>query len=235
MSLSMYYIQENVVVKTALSSYNVLVHILIGMIVGVSLLFGVTKNYNATSVPEDIILLHILLCVPGFTLLMSESIMAMTSYNAWSSILSKTNKRRAHWVIQILASGLGLTGSIIIMSYNDVNFNTSHGQFGLVTLIFTVVNMTLGVASLFSHKLRRFIPPILFKIVHIVLGIITYVSACTCLCLAFNKDMFKIWTNESVAVGVIIIISCVTFLVLINPFTTLCKKIIKIIKVRSEK
>lgn len=65
MSLSMYYIQENVVMKTVLSSYNVLVHILIGMIVGVSLLFGVSNNNMTSTVPQDIILLHILLCVPG--------------------------------------------------------------------------------------------------------------------------------------------------------------------------
>ncbi|XP_075976895.1 transmembrane reductase CYB561D2-like [Anticarsia gemmatalis] len=235
MAESMFVLEENVFVKTILSSYNVLVHILLGMIVGISLLFAVKLDYNATSVPEDIILLHILLCVPGYTLIMTQSIMSMTHYNTWSSSLSIANKRRVHWILQVIGSGFGLTGSIIIMVYKDVNFNTLHGQFGLVTLIFTIISMINGVTSLLSHRLRRFIPPILSKITHIVLGIVAYASASACLCYAFNKTMFKLWTSDSVALGVISITGIFTLMVLINPLVNLCKKFIKLIKTRLEK
>lgn len=225
-------IEGKLFVKTILSSYNVLVHILMGMIVGVALLFAVKKRYNEPSVPEDIILLHILLCVPGYILIMSQSILSMTSYNTWSSSLSEVNKRRAHWILQILGAGMAATGSIMIMIYKDVNFDTLHGKVGLVALVFTTVSVVVGIAALFSNNLRKFIPPIVSKITHIVLGIVTYASASTALCYAFDKTMFKLWTSDNVALGVISFTGIFTLIILINPLVTLSKKIITLIRTK---
>lgn len=64
-----------------------------------------------------------------YQLLMAQSILSLSG-NGWSSKLRLVDKRRAHWILQILGSGLALAGSFIKILDKTVHWNTYHGQFG---------------------------------------------------------------------------------------------------------
>ncbi|PZC77753.1 transmembrane reductase CYB561D2 [Helicoverpa armigera] len=230
MSSSMFTYEENNIVKTILSGCNVLVNFLMGVIVALPLLFAVVKDFNEPSAPDNIIMLHILLCVPGYQLLMSHSFLSLCPYNSWSSTLKKANQRRAHWILQLLASGMAISGSIIIMINKDTNFTTTHGRLGLSALIFTMLNLITGVPTLFAHSLKRFIPKSVFKLIHIILGITAFALATSCLCHGYNKESFRTWTNDRVTSGIIAFTVIFTFLMLVNPLITLGKKVYRLIE-----
>lgn len=221
----MFNYEDNNFIKTILSSYNVLVHLLLGVVIAVPLLFAVVKEFNATSAPDNIIMLHILLCVPGYQLLMSQAFLSLCPYNTWSSHLKKSNKRHAHWILQLLGSAMAVAGSIIIMIYKDVNFNTTHGRLGLVTVIFTTLSLFSGIPTLFAHALKRFMPSSVSKLTHIVLGITTFALASSCLCYGYNKNSFRTWTGDRVTNGVIAFTGIFTFIMIINPLVTMGKRI----------
>lgn len=61
----MFSYEDNSATKTALSLYNVFVHILMGVIVGIPLLFAVLMDFKETSAPSDILMIHVVLCVLG--------------------------------------------------------------------------------------------------------------------------------------------------------------------------
>lgn len=61
---------------------------------------------------------------------MAESILSLYSENGWSTKLRLVDKRRAHWILQILGSGIALAGNFIKIVDKNVHWNTYHGQFG---------------------------------------------------------------------------------------------------------
>lgn len=61
---------------------------------------------------------------------MAESILSLSPHNGWSSHLRVVDKRRAHWILQILGSGMAIAGSIIKSLDKSINWNTLHGIFG---------------------------------------------------------------------------------------------------------
>ncbi|KAJ8719596.1 hypothetical protein PYW08_011771 [Mythimna loreyi] len=228
--MAMFSYEDNSFVKMILSSYNVLVHLLLGVLIAIPLLFAVVQKFYATSVPDNIIMLHILLCVPGYQLLMSQAFLCLCPYNAWSSHLKRSNKIHAHWILQLLGSAMAITGSIVIMIYKDVNFNTTHGRLGLVAVIFTTMSLLTGVPTFFSESLKRFIPSTVSKLTHIVLGITSFALASACLCHAYNKFSFRTWTGDQAANGVIAFTAIFTFIMSINPLITMCKRIYSVVE-----
>lgn len=61
---------------------------------------------------------------------MAEAILSLSPNNGWSSRLRLVDKRRAHWILQLLGSGLALGGSFLKILDKNVHWNTLHGQFG---------------------------------------------------------------------------------------------------------
>ncbi|KAJ8720221.1 hypothetical protein PYW07_012264 [Mythimna separata] len=195
-----------------------------------SIVNQVVQEFHVISVPSNIIMLHILLCVPGYQLLMTQAFLSLCPYNAWSSHLKKSNKIHAHWILQVLASAMAITGSVVIMIYKDVNFNTTHGRLGLVAVIFTAMSLLTGVPTFFSNSLKRFIPSSVSKLTHIVMGVTTFALATSCLCHGYNMFSFRNWTGDQVANGVIAFTAIFTFIMMINPLVTMCKRIYGVVE-----
>ncbi|CAH2090345.1 unnamed protein product [Euphydryas editha] len=209
------------------SALNLLAHILIGVIVGITLHVGFQSG-----LPLEPIQQHIVLCVLGYQLLMAEAILSLCPHNGWSNRLQLEDKRKAHWILQILGSILAIAGSIIKALDNDVNWNTYHGQFALVALVFTTISLVNGLASLYAYEFRKVLPGNWSKITHICFGIVAFGASCITLCYGFDKLIFRNWASES-ADTLIAFTVIFTFIILINPAITFFNKSKRVIKMYS--
>ncbi|XP_013191579.1 uncharacterized protein LOC106135751 [Amyelois transitella] len=212
---------SDVKLKIFNSSMNVLTHILIGCTVAIAVLFTFREGeMNATRI-------HIILCVLGYQLLMAESILSLSPHNGWSSSLKLVHKRRAHWILQLLGSGLAIAGSIIKILDKSIHWNTLHGQFALVAMVFTGVSFINGLASLYAYELRRLIPGVLSKITHIIFGTVAFVSASISLCYGFDKNSFRTWSTSEMADTFIAFTAIFTFVIIVNPLVVFFDKTVK--------
>uniref|UniRef100_A0A2A4JQ72 ascorbate ferrireductase (transmembrane) n=1 Tax=Heliothis virescens TaxID=7102 RepID=A0A2A4JQ72_HELVI len=205
--------------KTFQVSLNLLTHILIGIIVGVALTFACRGGLplNTTS-------LHIVLCVIGYQLLMAQAILSLAPHNSWSAHLKMIDKRRAHWILQILGSVLAIAGSFIKILDKAVHWNTLHGQFALVALVFTVASLFNGLTSLYAYEFRKFIPAKLSKLTHICFGVVGFVAASISLCYGMDKVSFKTWTGEATGNTLIAFVGIFTAVIIIAPMLNFFSK-----------
>ncbi|CAG9583195.1 unnamed protein product [Danaus chrysippus] len=201
------------------SSLNILAHILIGVTVGISLLFSFARG-----IPLGTTMLHIVLCVIGFQLLMSEAILSLCPYNGWSNYLRLADKKRAHTILQVVGSVLALAGCFVMVLAKNVNFNTLHGQFALVAMVFTVASLFNGLTSWYAFELRKCLPGNLSKITHIVFGIVAYAMSAISLCYGFNKGSFKNWASPDFTYTLIAFTGCFTLICIITPIFTFFEK-----------
>ncbi|XP_059062918.1 uncharacterized protein LOC131855637 [Achroia grisella] len=201
---------------------NLVTHTLIGATVGVSLLFAFRNG-----LPLNQINLHIVLCVLGYQLLMAQGFLALVPENSWSSTLRLVDRRRAHWVMQLMGSGLAIAGSIIAIQTKTVHWNTEHGQYALVAMVFTAVSLVNGLSSLYAYELSKYIrlPPNVSKVPHILFGVIAFVASAISLCYGYDKGSFRNWFTPKLAVTAIVFTSIFTFLTIINPMIVFFRKL----------
>ncbi|KAJ0176133.1 hypothetical protein K1T71_008307 [Dendrolimus kikuchii] len=206
--------------KVFQSGLNLLAHILIGSVVSVTFLFAF-----ANGIPLSATRLHLVLCVTGYQLLMAQAILSLSPNNGWSLMYSFVDKRRAHWILQIAGSGLAIAGSFIKILDKDIHWNTYHGQFALVALVFTSVCLVNGLASLWAYEVAKFIPPNLSKLTHICFGTVAFAAASITLCYGFDKGSFRSWLADYVAEVMISFTAILTFIVIVNPLITFSTKV----------
>ncbi|XP_013197247.1 uncharacterized protein LOC106140231 [Amyelois transitella] len=205
---------------------NLLAHLMIGATVGTAITFCLREGeMNTTKI-------HIILCVLGYQLLIAESILSLSPDNSWSSSLKFTQKRQAHWILQIVGSGFAITGSFIKILNQSSHWKTLHAKFALVALVFTIASLVNGVTSLFANELRRIIPGSLSKITHIIFGTIAFGAASISLCYGFNKGSFRKWTTPEVAATVIVLTASLTLIIIVNPLITFSNKTVRSLRRR---
>ncbi|XP_038212709.1 uncharacterized protein LOC119832948 [Zerene cesonia] len=204
---------------------NLLVHLLIGIVVGTCLHFSFSNG-----LPLGATAIHIVLCAIGYQLLMAQAILMLSPENAWSKVLTFRDKRRAHTILQISGSALAIAGSIIKMLDKNQNFNTLHGQFGLAAMVFTTVSLVNGVTSLYAFEWRAFCPGNISKITHILFGSVAFICASICLCYGIDKNFFRMWTGQAFADTLIAFIAIFTVIIVIAPFVNCFKKTVRFIK-----
>ncbi|XP_063364674.1 uncharacterized protein LOC134653280 [Cydia amplana] len=206
------------------SSFNQLSHILIGIIVGVSLLFALRDGF-----PTDATSQHVILCVLGYQLLMGQAILSLSPHNGWSSRLKLVHKRRAHWILQVLGSSLTLAGCHIQVVDKGVYWNTMshtfHGMFAQLSMVFSVVSLANGLTSLYANELSKFrVPPSLSKLTHICFGIVGFSTASIALCFGLDRIEFRSWASDSFTTAMIIFVAIFTTIIIINPFISFYNK-----------
>ncbi|XP_013191503.1 uncharacterized protein LOC106135685 [Amyelois transitella] len=202
------------------SSMNVLVHILIGIIVGVTVIlvysFGSPPSWG---------MLHMLLCVIGYQLLMAEGILSLSPDNGWSSFMKLRDKKRAHWILQIVGSVLAIIGTVMEIMQKNVHFDSLHGKYGLVAMVFTILSLINGLTSLYAYECRKIIPPIVSKVSHSLFGCFAFVTSSISLCYGFDMQWFREWLIiEELGTVIIVFTALFTFIVIINPFAVLYTK-----------
>ncbi|XP_045516643.1 uncharacterized protein LOC123709384 [Pieris brassicae] len=208
------------VLKIFQATLNILSHLLIGLVVGICLIFSLNPfRLPLGSTPQ-----HIVLCVIGYQLLMAEAILSLSADNGWSGVLRFRDKRRAHTILQVVGSALALAGSFIKMLDKTQNFNTLHGQFGLVAVVFTSVSLVNGLTSLYAFEWRRFCPGNISKITHICFGIVAFAAASISLCYGFDKAFFRVWATDNFTNALIGCTAAFTAIIIINPTINFFKK-----------
>lgn len=200
------------------SSLNIICHTLIGIVVGVVVVYSLTLPSGKT---KD----HIILCVVGYQLLMAQAILSLSPHNGWSAHLKLVDKKRAHWILQTVGSVLAIAGSFLKISDKNVHWNTKHGIFSLVALVFTVISLVNGLTSLYAYEFRRFLPSTLSKLTHICAGSVAFAAACVSLCYGMDKGMFSNWLGGNIANILIGFSAFFTFLIIAQPLITFYNKL----------
>ncbi|XP_063365175.1 uncharacterized protein LOC134653712 [Cydia amplana] len=212
--------QDNYNLIIIQSTLNLLSHIFVGVTVGVNLLFALRNGLPIGATPQ-----HVILCVLGYQLLMAEAILSLSYHNGWSSRLKFVDKRRAHWILQLLGSGLALAGCFIKVLDKNIHWDTLHGQFALVSMVFTTVSLVNGLTSLYAHELSKYrLSPGLSKLTHISFGIVGFAAASISLCYGYDKDQFRNWASDNFTTAMIAFVAALTFFIIINPFITFFNK-----------
>lgn len=70
---------------------------------------------------------------------MAVAILSLSTANNWSIPLSRKHRLRAHWILQLLGSALGIIGSALEINNKTVHFNSVHGQLGKISCDFLVL------------------------------------------------------------------------------------------------
>nr|XP_034833077.1 uncharacterized protein LOC117989775 [Maniola hyperantus] len=227
--------KENYSLQIFQSTLNLLAHVLIGIVVGVCMLFGFRYG-----VPLRMTNLHIVLCVIGYQLMMAEGILALCPYNSWTAGLKLVDKKRTHTILQIMGSVLAIAGSILKSLDKTTNFNTLHGRYALVAMVFTIVSLVNGVTSLYAYELRKCIPGNFSKIPHSIFGVVAFVASLISLCYGFNYSFFKTWTgverssgenqHHGFAYAMMAMSAAFTFIIIVNPIITTFNKTLRVKK-----
>ncbi|XP_063828875.1 uncharacterized protein LOC135078218 isoform X1 [Ostrinia nubilalis] len=210
--------------KAVRSLTTLLTHLFIGIVVGVSLFWSFRNGVPIGPTPQ-----HVVLCVIGFQFLMAEAILSLAP-DSWCSTLNLKHKRWVHTGLQLVGSILALVGCFIKIVDKNVNFNTLHGQYALVSMVFTSVSLVNGLTSLYAYELRKFIPGILSKLTHICFGAVALVTASVSLCYGFDKNSFRNAVTSPFTDTLIIMTGALTTIIIINPLLTMYAKFLGVIK-----
>ncbi|CAH0686163.1 unnamed protein product [Spodoptera exigua] len=221
--------EQNDILKTILFSFNVFVHMLVGITMGVPMLYAVLQNFQTDAADSEAIMHHILICIPAYQVLAAQALLSLCPFNTWSSPLKKSNKIRAHWVLHLCAYTMGVIGSVIILSSKKKHFETTHGRLGLCCLTITPLTMLTGLLCLYAYPLRRFCPVKINKLIHVVIGMACFACSSAAVCYGFDKEAFRDWMNERVTNGFIAFTGIVTSILLFNPLITVFRLIYKIL------
>ncbi|XP_063540318.1 probable transmembrane reductase CYB561D1 [Cydia strobilella] len=135
---------------------------------------------------------HVYLCTIGYVVLMAQAILTFNPNNGWSRSMRYQDKKVIHWVMQIAGSLLAIIGSIIRIVNVSNNFQTPHGILGLIAMLLTALSLVGGIIGLYTKTAA-------IKILHSCAGSLTLISAFICLCLGFDKALFRGLFNDTVA------------------------------------
>ncbi|XP_067000355.1 transmembrane reductase CYB561D2 [Anabrus simplex] len=153
----------------------------------------------------------------GTFLLMAEAVMALSPDNILTTKLGRQSKVRMHWILQAIAAVLIFIGFLTIVinknKHNKNHFQSVHAILGLITFILVILTSLGGVFALYSVKFRQLVKPVTVKLMHNIIGIITYFIGAVCLLLGLYSNWFETF-------GYTAKIICRTFVV-VSAITTL--------------
>ncbi|XP_026747045.1 cytochrome b561 domain-containing protein 2-like [Trichoplusia ni] len=166
---------------------------------------------------------HPILMTLGWMVFMTSAIHAISPGDVATQWMPIRLRSARHWILQLVSSSILLTGFIVILTNKILNnanhFTSFHGRFGLASLIFMSITMLGGIGALYSLKLKNYLPPLYTKLIHTVVGLITYFLGITTICLGFFSNW---WTF-----GTVLTYICFT-LVLISMAATVLRPVCKI-------
>ncbi|XP_072949954.1 uncharacterized protein [Epargyreus clarus] len=208
------------------ASVHTLAYLLIGACTFVVLWFAFKSS------PITVFHLHIILCVIGYQLLISFGILSLNSYGGWSTPLTMVHRRRTHWILQLIGSGLAIAGSVLMMRQKTVNFNSVHGKLALTALIITCISLMNGVMTLYRVGISRVIPARVFKTSHYFLGTAAFAISSVCLIFGYNKKSFQEWASDELSYVMMGMTAAYTLIVIAKPCYVLWGKLTEIMKIK---
>uniref|UniRef100_A0A336LK63 ascorbate ferrireductase (transmembrane) n=1 Tax=Culicoides sonorensis TaxID=179676 RepID=A0A336LK63_CULSO len=162
---------------------NTINHILIGSI-------SIYMTYLCVTLEYKLHNLHVLFSTLGYQLLMCEAILALYSGNAWTQFFTRRQKSGIHFALQILGAGLALSGiGIEIYRKGKLTWKGNHAILGLVSGIFLLINLIIGLMAFWSMKLKNWIKPVYIKLLHNLIGLLCFICGMVSLYYGFEKRL----------------------------------------------
>lgn len=144
---------------------------------------------------------HVFLYTLGWALFMTEGLLILTKENIYSKRISYLLRVRFHWIIETFALIFSLAGFICIFCFKVENegshFHTNHALYGLIAIIFSLPTCLTGLFALFNIELKRYIKPVILKLVHAVCGIVTLVMGGITMIFCLFSKWFQLRTQDS--------------------------------------
>jgi len=116
-----------------------------------------------------------------FSLLMGQAILVLSDDNILTFLhpIVKKTAREHHWIVQILAAMCNIIGFVTMLVNKNIaglrHFHSDHAILGLATIILSFVACTGGIFTLYATKLKDWVKPSYIKLIHSVIGMITFV------------------------------------------------------------
>ncbi|CAH0559303.1 unnamed protein product [Brassicogethes aeneus] len=167
---------------------------------------------------------HPILMSIGWTLLMTEGVLALEKDNSLTKSLKTLIRWRTHWIALTIAITCILTAFFIVFLNKDYSnkphFKTWHGLFGLIGTIAAVPTCINGIPLLWKMSLTHIVSPKIVKFVHVSSSIVALIFGGISLSLSVYTNWFTKHTKGSYVCFIYGVI-CVGFLttwVLVKPF-----------------
>lgn len=123
---------------------------------------------------------------------MSHAILSMADNNFLTQSLTYQKRVTVHWVLQTSALILITIAQTCIFINKNMqekeHYTTTHSLFGLITYLLTIVSSLGGIFTKFSLQFKRFVKPVITKIVHSFAGLLTYILAVVTISLGINQS-----------------------------------------------
>lgn len=160
---------------------------------------------------------------------MTQAIFSFSNDNTLTRKLSREQRLKVHWTLQICAGVSILIAFICIYTYkntkNAEHFATTHGYLGFLTLLFCLGTVGGGIFAAFSVNFRHIVKPIVVKIIHSSFGVISYSLAVLTMCYGLNHA----WTHERLSAfwinTLIGIVGVIWLYVVATPVITIVNRI----------
>uniref|UniRef100_A0A1Q3F7E3 ascorbate ferrireductase (transmembrane) n=1 Tax=Culex tarsalis TaxID=7177 RepID=A0A1Q3F7E3_CULTA len=159
----------------------------------------------------------------GYLVLMSQAVLTLSGANLLTYQRHHKTRVLIHWLLQALA-GVLITIAFVCIVLNKIrmgkaHFQTTHGLFGLITVVLTLVSIGGGVFTKYGYQLRSMVRPIYSKIMHGIAGTVTYILGSVTIGLGIYSRWFEEDNGEQVRLALLIGLIAVTLYVIINPIT----------------
>lgn len=118
---------------------------------------------------------------------MSEAIVVLAGENILTSAFSRQVNKNIHWVLQVLGLTCNLVGIGIMYNAKSAHFLSTHGILGFSSLVIMCVLAIFGYPVLIAVKLRKFVRPIVIKLVHNFLGVVCFILGMLAQCYGYRK------------------------------------------------
>ena len=160
---------------------------------------------------------------------MTNAIMTISHNNLITNSSTTRVLVLVHGILQAIAGmliSIAFTTIILSKSRNgSLHFVSLHGIFGLIAVIFTVLTTIGGVFTNYSFQFRNLLRPVIMKIVHSFLGILSYLLGMITLGYGIYTRWFRKSYVEEIQGTVLGILVVVTLYVVYKPLNIFIQRI----------
>uniref|UniRef100_A0A336MAZ1 ascorbate ferrireductase (transmembrane) n=1 Tax=Culicoides sonorensis TaxID=179676 RepID=A0A336MAZ1_CULSO len=172
---------------------------------------------------------HPILMSTGYLILMFQAILSMSNLNCWTSNLTHKQRVTLHWVLQTTALTF-ITIAFIIIFLNKIklgkaHFQTTHAIFGLFTYLLTIGVSCGGVWTKYSFQLRTYMKPVIAKISHSLMGVVTFCMAAITISLGIYSKWFSVVSTKEMQFICVSVLALSTLYVIFKPMQLCFKRI----------
>ncbi|KAL0828819.1 hypothetical protein ABMA28_003730 [Loxostege sticticalis] len=165
--------------------------------------------------------LHVILCTFGFHFFSAEAILSLNYANGWSAPMKIRHRKFAHVFLQICGLGCSVAGTVIVILNKGLN-GSPHGVTGIVTMVLAGLSTLSGPFTFRGKNSLAFWVQddfgMYLKILHMSIGMPTFLASSVCLCLGFLTDDFKTWVTSTVSFILVGFVTFYTVFILSNVF-----------------